>query len=74
MNSSIKPTSGADHSPAPCCGSAHDHQPAPLVDACCSTRHAASEPTAPPLDAAKARYRIDQMDCPTEEALIRVSG
>ncbi|MBS1230391.1 MAG: 4-deoxy-4-formamido-L-arabinose-phosphoundecaprenol deformylase ArnD [Proteobacteria bacterium] len=71
MNSSIKPKPVVDPSPAPCCGSAHDHRPAPLVDACCSARHAASEPAAPPPDAAKARYRIDQMDCPTEEGLIR---
>jgi len=71
MNSSIKPKPVAAPSLAPCCGSAHEHRPAPRIDACCSARQAASEPTAPPPDAAKVRYRIDQMDCPTEEGLIR---
>ena len=71
MNSSIKPKPVVDLSVAPCCGSAHEHRPAPLIDACCSVRQAASEPTAPPPDANQARYRIDQMDCPTEEGLIR---
>lgn len=44
-----------------CCtsGHGHDHGPAP-----------ASAQTAPP-DARQVRYRIEQMDCPTEERLIR---
>ena len=38
---------------------AHSHAP-----------HAAQAPVAPP-DSARLRYRIDKMDCPTEERLIR---
>jgi Cd2+/Zn2+-exporting ATPase len=54
---------------ASCCAAAHDHPPA--IDACCSARPVENEPTAPPPDAAKLRYRVEQMDCPTEEGLIR---
>jgi len=54
------------------CGSVH----AP-ADACCASAtkagkaaSIASQP-APPEGASRARYRIDKMDCPTEERLIR---
>lgn len=54
-----------------CCESAHQQVAAPAIAACCSPRQAKSEPISPPRDASTARYRIEQMDCPTEEALIR---
>ena len=74
MNSSIKSQPVVDPSLAPCCGSAQEHRAAPLVGACRIDRvdcGGDAESTAPPSDAVKARYRIDKMDCPTEEALIR---
>ncbi|MDL2355509.1 MAG: heavy metal translocating P-type ATPase [Pseudomonadota bacterium] len=45
---------------AACCGGAAGHAHAP-----------AAAPGPAPADATEARYRIDQMDCPTEEGLIR---
>lgn len=45
-----------------CCGGAPGHVHAHVVSAA---------PAAGPAGAAEARYRIDQMDCPTEEGLIR---
>lgn len=46
------------------------------VDACCnheavSDKDADSDTATIPLDARSVRYRIDNMDCPTEERLIR---
>ncbi len=58
-----------------CFGSDHVHVRAP--DACCASATAASQglkrdkPSAPPDGASEVRYRIDKMDCPTEERLIR---
>ncbi len=64
-----------------CCGSDHDQQPghqhAQETDACCVTAKGASQGVVqgkkapPPEDASRVRYRIDKMDCPTEERLIR---
>lgn len=62
---------------------AHDHGAHEEAQACCShddgccgpgdLTGATSAPVAPPAPegAAKVRYRIDKMDCPTEERLIR---
>lgn len=64
---------------------AHDHEPAPVPQAagagCCSQQHACSAtpaaedapvlPGAPIAGATTAKYRIENMDCPTEERLIR---
>lgn len=58
-----------------CCGSGHAHGQA--SDVCCSSATEASrslvrdKQIAPPQDASRVRYRIDKMDCPTEERLIR---
>jgi Cd2+/Zn2+-exporting ATPase len=58
-----------------CCGSGHAHGQA--SDACCSSATASSpglvqdKQAAPPEGASRVRYRIDKMDCPTEERLIR---
>jgi Cd2+/Zn2+-exporting ATPase len=63
----------------------HDHKhapsPAPKVASCCSSQHACSStpavnaapalPSAPIAGADTAKYRIANMDCPTEERLIR---
>ncbi len=64
-----------------CCGSDHDQQPghqhAQEAVACCATAKGTSQvpvqsKKAPaPKDASRVRYRIDKMDCPTEERLIR---
>ena len=64
-----------------CCGSGHDQQPghqhAQEADACCATATGASQvpvqgkKAPPPEDVSRVRYRIDNMDCPTEERLIR---
>ncbi len=64
-----------------CCVSDHDQQPghqhAQEADACCATATVASQGVVqgkkvpPPEDASRVRYRIDKMDCPTEERLIR---
>ena len=64
-----------------CCGSDHDQQPghqhAQEAVACCATAAGASQGVVqgkkapPPEDASRVRYRIDKMDCPTEERLIR---
>src|SRR5690606_4721783 len=54
---------GHDHSHG------HDH-----ADACCTPAAQAaqiSRPTAAPPGTTHVRYRIDAMDCPTEERLIR---
>ena len=66
---------------APCCGADHPHSPGHLhaqeVDACCAPATGAREAPVqdknapPPADARRVRYRIDKMDCPTEERLIR---
>src|SRR3546814_751138 len=46
-------------------------------DACCvrdsTTGHpkAVNQAAAPPEDSRRVRYRVDKMDCPTEERLIR---
>lgn len=50
----------------------HNHQ----ADACCAHDHAshdiaATQPAPAPEDTNRVRYRIDKMDCPTEERLIR---
>ena len=58
-----------------CCGSGQTHGQA--SDACCSSATEASlgsapdKQVAPPEGASQVRYRIDKMDCPTEERLIR---
>ena len=58
-----------------CCGSGHAHGQA--SDVCCSSATESSrslvrdKQIAPPQDASRVRYRIDKMDCPTEERLIR---
>ena len=64
-----------------CCGSDHDQQPghqhAQEAVACCATAKGASQGVVqgkkapPPEGASRVRYRIDKMDCPTEERLIR---
>lgn len=84
MNQPIKPKKVIPlHVPekATCCGSDHDLQPGPQhvqeADACCASGTGASQGAvpdkkAPPPDgASRVRYRIDKMDCPTEERLIR---
>ncbi|MGK5080739.1 heavy metal translocating P-type ATPase [Janthinobacterium sp. HLX7-2] len=60
-----------------------DHEPAavPKAASCCSSQHACSSapaahaapalPSAPIAGAQTAKYRIANMDCPTEERLIR---
>ena len=66
---------------APCCAppsdADHGHEEG-HIDACCGPATQAAQvvsasvaPTEAPVDAAKVRYRIEQMDCPTEERLIR---
>ena len=69
--------SGHHHAPASaCCGTGHGHEHGPS-EACCTpvadTRRdsAPDKPLPPPTDAQRVRYRIDKMDCPTEERLIR---
>ena len=65
-----------------CCGGAPDghqsgHQHPQEADACCAPATGASRSVVqdkkapPPEDASRVRYRIDKMDCPTEERLIR---
>lgn len=69
-----------------CCGSSHDHQPEhhqpkhqhpQEADTCCVLETGVNQgmvqdKTAPPLEGThRVRYRIDKMDCPTEERLIR---
>jgi len=55
----------------------HDHHHHPHADACCAHGKDAGKALAPvrheppPEGASRVRYRIDKMDCPTEEALIR---
>ncbi len=60
----------------------HEHKPAqnakPSHGGCCSHSHAAPAgdsapvlPSAPIAGASTAKYRIANMDCPTEERLIR---
>ncbi|MCC7596153.1 cadmium-translocating P-type ATPase [Janthinobacterium sp. FW305-129] len=57
----------------------HEHAPAPKAASCCSSQHACSStpaaapalPSAPIAGANTAKYRIANMDCPTEERLIR---
>ena len=58
-----------------CYGSGHAHGQA--SDVCCSSATESrrslvrDKQIAPPQDASRVRYRIDKMDCPTEERLIR---
>ncbi|NMM39140.1 MAG: heavy metal translocating P-type ATPase [Glaciimonas sp.] len=60
-----------------CCASVHDHHDHDHADACCTLGTQASKgasfakQTPPPENASQVRYRIDKMDCPTEEGLIR---
>lgn len=60
---------------ARCCRPAPEQQAAPAADACCvpAKAHPPGQPTnvRPTDGAGKVRYRIDKMDCPTEESLIR---
>ena len=59
----------------------HEHEHAPKAASCCSSQHACSStpaanaapalPSAPIAGASTAKYRIANMDCPTEERLIR---
>ena len=59
----------------------HGHKHAPAAASCCSSQHACSStpaastapalPSAPIDGASTAKYRIANMDCPTEERLIR---
>ncbi|MGC7403336.1 heavy metal translocating P-type ATPase [Pandoraea pneumonica] len=50
----------------------HDHGHAHDAPACCGdSASLMPEAVAPSADAPQARFRIDQMDCPTEERLIR---
>ncbi|MBW3509455.1 heavy metal translocating P-type ATPase [Janthinobacterium sp. NKUCC06_STL] len=59
----------------------HKHDHAPKADSCCSSQHACSStpadasapalPSAAIAGASTAKYRIANMDCPTEERLIR---
>ncbi len=51
-------------------GCAHDGCCAP-PDLLAEPAESAAQPPAAPPDASKVRYRIDKMDCPTEERLIR---
>ncbi len=71
---------GHDHGHGRGHGHDHDHRHAhdhtdPLAHACCHGHDHATAPAAPPPPAPdgtrRARYRIDNMDCPTEERLIR---
>jgi Cd2+/Zn2+-exporting ATPase len=83
---SLPPVKQRDHQPAPQHGDAHGHSHAPThahahaASACCGHDHTAASAraaSAPPsaLFAGPgqllARLRIGQMDCPTEETLIR---
>lgn len=69
-----------------CCAHDHDHdhheaklettdhvhgQEAHVEDCCAPNLTSASKSDSVPAGANKARYRIDKMDCPTEERLIR---
>jgi Cd2+/Zn2+-exporting ATPase len=63
------------HEHGHCGGHAHEHGPADVA-ACCATATAASTPLPLPQseavgDDVRTAIRIMQMDCPTEEALIR---
>ena len=59
----------------------HEHKHAPKAASCCSSQHACSStpavpagpalPSAAIAGASTAKYRIANMDCPTEERLIR---
>ena len=78
MNQPATPESIADVPPqtqGSCCGSGHGHGQVP--DTCCGAATAAANGPAqdtqapPPADARRVRYRIEKMDCPTEERLIR---
>lgn len=70
-----------EHGRAPADEANHDHSHnGPHhddVDVCCTPGTEASkglsfaEQTSPPKDTCRVRYRIDNMDCPTEEQLIR---
>ena len=84
MNQPIKPKKVVPlpiQAKATCCGSDHDQQPghqhAHEADACCTSATGTSQgviqdkKAPPPEDASRVRYRIDKMDCPTEERLIR---
>ena len=77
----VTPVSDHHKKATSCCGSCHDQQaeqrPAQALDACCSpvaeggagSLHVKTTPST--AGTSQARYRIDKMDCPTEERLIR---
>ncbi|VVE40167.1 putative cadmium-transporting ATPase [Pandoraea iniqua] len=53
-------------------GHSHDHSHAHDAVACCGDPASLTPPAVAPVTGApQARFRIDQMDCPTEERLIR---
>lgn len=62
-----------DHSHDTAAGAhSHDHGHAHDASACCADPASLMpQVAAPATDAPQARFRIDQMDCPTEERLIR---
>jgi Cd2+/Zn2+-exporting ATPase len=74
-------TSGHEHRhrPSPASSAAddhhHGHHAHAHADACCSPGEASGSTPArhdpPPTGTSQVRYRIDKMDCPTEERLIR---
>jgi Cd2+/Zn2+-exporting ATPase len=69
----------AEHDPAQADEASHDHDghQHDHFDACCTAGTETSkgvspaQHTPPPEGASQVRYRIDKMDCPTEERLIR---
>jgi Cd2+/Zn2+-exporting ATPase len=80
MNHPIKKNSTPSlHAKGMCCGPGHRHEhlPAQAVAACCAASTQAGKgpnqdaKTPPPEGASRVRYRINKMDCPTEERLIR---
>ncbi|SFN66110.1 Cd2+/Zn2+-exporting ATPase [Formivibrio citricus] len=72
------PQSGTSQADVPvkatCCASEHGHGQA--LDTCCTSatktdQDLAQDKAPPPAGARQVRYRIDKMDCPVEERLIR---
>jgi len=66
--------SHSEHAPTHGGGSVLDLSPTTHIDACCSVTTAAKSvatTSLPPEGTGRVRYRIDNMDCPTEEQLIR---
>ncbi len=81
-SASCKPSSESND----CCGHDHDHDhheakletvdhvhghDSHVEDCCTPNLTSAPKPDSVPVGANKTRYRIDKMDCPTEERLIR---